>query len=97
MTALFAHMALAAIMGTFFAPLPATLVELFPLTVRYSGLSISHSLSMAIFGGSAPLIATVLIEITGNNGAPALYLSGMCFISTLFLLFLKDRYKSELF
>lgn len=95
-TALFAHMALAAIMGTFFAPLPATLVELFPLTVRYSGLSISHSLSMAIFGGSAPLIATILIEITGNNGAPALYLSGMCFISTLFLLFLKDRYKSEL-
>ncbi|MBI2707044.1 MAG: MFS transporter [Proteobacteria bacterium] len=94
--ALFAQMALAAIMGTFFAPLPATLVELFPMSVRYSGLSISHSLSMAIFGGSAPLIATALIQITGNNAAPALYLSGMCLISTSFLLFLKDRYKSEL-
>lgn len=95
-TALFAQMALAFILGVFFAPLPAALVELFPITVRYSGLSIAHSISMAIFGGSAPLIATVLIQMTGNNASPALYLSGMCFISTLFLLFMKDRYKSEL-
>lgn len=95
-SALLAQMALSMIMGTFFAPLPATLVELFPVTVRYSGISIAHSISMAAFGGSAPLIATGLIQFTNNNAAPALYLSATCFISAIFLLFLKDRYKSEL-
>jgi MHS family proline/betaine transporter-like MFS transporter len=95
-SALFAQVCLAIIMGIFFAPLPATLVELFPINVRYSGLSIAHSISMTIFGGSAPLIATLLIQHTDNNASPALYLSGMCLISSVFLLFLKDKYKSEL-
>ena len=95
-TALFAQICLAFIMGVFFAPLPATLVELFPINVRYSGLSIGHSISMAVFGGSAPLIATLLIQQTNNNASPAIYLAGMCLISSVFLLFLKDRYKSEL-
>jgi len=94
--ALLAQIALSVFMGAFFAPIPATLIELFPLTVRYSGLSISHSLSMAIFGGSAPLIATWLIHLTNNNAAPALYLSLASFISAVALLFMKDRFKSEL-
>lgn len=95
-SALLAQVALSMIMGAFFAPLPAALVELFPMTVRYSGISIAHSISMAVFGGSAPLIATGLIQLTGNQAAPALYLSATCLISAIFLLFLKDRYKSEL-
>lgn len=94
--ALLAQVTLSFIMGVFFAPIPATLVELFPLTVRYSGLSISHSISMAVFGGSAPLIATSLIHLTGNNAAPALYLSAVTFISAIALLFMKDRFRSEL-
>jgi MHS family proline/betaine transporter-like MFS transporter len=94
--ALMAQMALSFIMGVFFAPIPATLVELFPLTVRYSGLAVSHSISMAVFGGSAPLIATWLINQTENNAAPALYLSAACALSAIVLLFLKDRYKAAL-
>jgi MHS family proline/betaine transporter-like MFS transporter len=94
--ALFAQISLSFIMGVFFAPIPATLVELFPMSVRYSGLAISHSISMAVFGGSAPLIATWLIHLTGNNAAPALYLSMASFIAAVALLFMKDRYKSEL-
>lgn len=94
--ALFAQISLSFIMGVFFAPIPATLVELFPMRVRYSGLAISHSISMAVFGGSAPLMATWLIHLTSNNAAPALYLSAASFISAIALLFMKDRYKSEL-
>jgi len=95
-SALLAQVSLAFILGSFFAPIPATLVELFPLTVRYSGLSISHSLSMAIFGGSAPLIATYLIKITENNASPALYLGGASFIGAITLSFMKDRFKEAL-
>lgn len=95
-TALMAQTTLAVILGIYFAPLPAALVEMFPVSVRYSGLSLSHGLSMAIFGSSAPLIATALIEWTGNNAAPAIYLSGACVVSAICLLFLKDRYQADL-
>lgn len=96
MSALFAHVCLSFIMGIFFAPIPATLVELFPLTVRYSGISISHSLSMAVFGGTAPFIATGIIHLTGNNASPALYLALGAFISAIALVFMKDRYQEKL-
>ncbi len=94
--ALMAQTALSFIMGLFFAPFPATLVELFPVNVRYSGLSISHSISMAAFGGTAPFIATGLIHLTNNNASPALYLSAASLISVVALLFMKDRYKAKL-
>ncbi|MBY0293507.1 MAG: MFS transporter [Alphaproteobacteria bacterium] len=94
-SALLAQVALSFIMGIFFAPIPATLVELFPLTVRYSGLSISHSISMAVFGGTAPFIATGLIHLTNNNAAPALYLGLASLISASALFFMKDRYKAK--
>ena len=91
-----AQTALSFIMGLFFAPVPATLVELFPINVRYSGLSIAHSISMAVFGGTAPFIATGLIHLTNNNASPALYLSAASLISVVALLFMKDRYKAKL-
>lgn len=95
-SALMAQMSLSFIMGVFFAPIPATLVELFPVTVRYSGMSISHSISMAVFGGTAPAIATWLIHSTNNNAAPALYLSIASLISAISVYYMKERYKEEL-
>lgn len=94
--ALLAQITLSLIMGVFFAPFPATLVELFPLKVRYSGLAISHSISMAAFGGTAPFIATWLIHMTNNNAAPALYLSVASVISIIALFFMKDRYREKI-
>lgn len=94
--ALFAQISLSFIMGSFFAPIPATLVELFPVTVRYSGISIAHSISMAVFGGSAPLIATGLIQWTHNNASPAIYLGAASLIAAISLLFMKDQFKSKL-
>jgi len=82
---LMAQIGLAAIMGVYFAPIPATLLELFPTEVRFSALSIAHSLAMAIFGGSAPLVATWLIHVTDNYSAPALYLSLAACISLFFI------------
>ncbi len=94
-SALLAQILLSFIMGVFFAPIPATLVELFPLTVRFSGLSIAHSISMAVFGGTAPFIATGLIHLTNNNATPALYLGVASLISAIALFFMKDRYKEK--
>ncbi|MEA2728759.1 MAG: transporter, family, proline/betaine transporter [Acetobacteraceae bacterium] len=51
----------------------AVLAELFPTRIRYSALSISYGLSVAIFGGFAALIATALIRVTGDPLSPAYY------------------------
>ncbi|HEV2093784.1 MAG TPA: MFS transporter, partial [Rubrobacter sp.] len=36
--------------------------------------SIGYNISVAIFGGAAPFLATFLISVTGNPLSPALYL-----------------------
>jgi MHS family proline/betaine transporter-like MFS transporter len=51
----------------------AVLAEEFPTRVRYTALSVSYGLSVAIFGGFAPFIGTALIQATGNPTAPAYY------------------------
>jgi MHS family proline/betaine transporter-like MFS transporter len=51
----------------------AVLAEEFPTRVRYTALSVSYGLSVAIFGGFAPFIGTALVSATGNPTAPAYY------------------------
>ena len=61
--------------------LPSFLAEMFPTKVRYSGFAVSFNLSNALFGGTAPFMATLLIAQTGSDLAPGFYLVGAAFIS----------------
>ena len=54
--------------------LASFLSEIFPTKVRYSGFAFSFNVANAVFGGTAPFIATWLIHMTGNKMAPAWYL-----------------------
>lgn len=54
--------------------LAALMVELFPTRMRTTGLSISYSLGVAIFGGFAPFINAWLISLTHDKLAPSFYL-----------------------
>ncbi|NMY36118.1 MULTISPECIES: MFS transporter [unclassified Pseudomonas] len=54
--------------------LPCFLAEIFPTRVRFSGFAFSFNIANALFGGTAPFIATWLIHMTGNKMAPAWYL-----------------------
>jgi MHS family proline/betaine transporter-like MFS transporter len=76
----------AVLLSVYVGPMPAALVELFPARERYTGLSIGYNLSMAIFGGTAPLMATFLIRETGNVMAPSFYVI-ITAVSTVALLF----------
>lgn len=51
------------------------LTEVFPTRVRYTASAITYNVSYAIFGGTAPFVATWLIDITGEPIAPAVYLT----------------------
>jgi MFS transporter, MHS family, proline/betaine transporter len=56
---------------------PSYLAELFPTRVRSSALAISYGLGTALFGGTAPLVATLLVRRTGNQMAPAAYAAAL--------------------
>lgn len=78
----------AVVTAGFMAVLPTTLVEIFPTKIRNTGYSIGYNLPFAIFGGTAPLIATKLIMKTGNLASPSFYLmfaSAVAFIAGMFL------------
>ncbi|GGL86794.1 proline/betaine transporter [Glutamicibacter protophormiae] len=63
--------------------LPSYLAEMFPTKVRYSGFAVSFNLSNALFGGTAPFVATLLIATSGNLLAPGWYLMGAAVISLI--------------
>lgn len=52
----------------------ALLSETFPTRTRYTASAITYNLAYTIFGGTAPLMATWLIGVTGSNLSPAFYL-----------------------
>ena len=84
--------AVASVLLTFYAgPLCAVLAEMFPTNIRYTALSVSYGFAVAIFGGFAPLIASGLIQLTGDPLAPAYYviLAGM--LSLAATLFVRER------
>jgi MHS family proline/betaine transporter-like MFS transporter len=85
-----AQIILAMLSATISAPVPAALAELFPARARLSGMSISYNMSQAIFGGSAPLIATWGIQATGLQIFPALLLIAAALISTPVILMLPE-------
>ena len=62
-------------------PIPAALTDLLPTELRYSGVALGTNLGFAIFGGTAPLVATWLIKMTGDLAAPAWYLVAVALVS----------------
>ncbi len=60
----------------------AAVVENCPENVRYSGIAFSYNLGMALFGGTAPLVVS-LLQAKGGVLMPAYYLIVMACISLL--------------
>jgi MFS family permease len=74
-----------AVVGLMAGPGPAMLAELFPTTVRYTGLGLAYALSNAVFSGCAGLVVTETVERTGNVDVPAYYAAVTCAVSALAL------------
>jgi MFS transporter, MHS family, proline/betaine transporter len=77
-------------------PWSSAVTELFPTATRYTGMAIGFNVSVAIFGGTAPLVATLLIKITGDNQAPAFYLIGASLLILLVLARLPETYRADI-
>lgn len=71
---------------------PSVLVELFPVSIRYTGIAISYNLAFAFFGGLTPFITTYLIQSLNNNLAPSFYLTLSAILCFIALLTIKKLY-----
>ena len=67
------QLGLAVLIGSYAAVSPVAICELFPRSVRCSGVSASYNLSVGIAGGTAPMMAAWLIAESGYALSPALY------------------------
>ncbi|MFD5073530.1 MFS transporter [Streptomyces sp. NPDC058371] len=74
-----------AVVGLMAGPGPAMLSEMFPTSVRYTGLGLAYALSNAVFSGCAGLIITETIKRTGSVDIPAYYAAATCAVSVFAL------------
>jgi len=81
--------------GSLTGLIPTTLAELFETYHRNMGISISYNISLALFGGTAPLVAIALVASTHNVFSPAWYLISCAIIAFLALLTLKESYQKS--
>lgn len=83
-------------LGSYMGPVAATLVELFPTNIRFTGLALSYNFSAALFGGTAPIVYLKLISITGSIMSPVFYIIGFVILTLTTLLYYNDSYKKVL-
>ncbi|MDN4075298.1 MFS transporter [Fictibacillus terranigra] len=76
------------LLSTYEGTMPGTLPTMFYTDIRYRTLAVTYNVSVSLFGGTTPLIATWLVHKTGNNLAPAFYLTIVSIIGFLVVLFL---------
>jgi MHS family shikimate/dehydroshikimate transporter-like MFS transporter len=62
----------------------AMLAEMFPTSMRWSGIAISREIPAAVVGGTAPLVATALVAVAG--GTPWLVASYLVALSVIGLI-----------
>jgi MHS family proline/betaine transporter-like MFS transporter len=77
---LMAELILLGISQLYVAPINAFISKLFPTHLRYKGAALGYCLGMALCGGTAPYISTLLIKISGNNIMPFCYLIFVSFL-----------------
>ncbi len=85
-----AHAGLAAIESVFVSASLAAGAELFATQVRSSGYSIGYNVSVALFGGTAPYVATWLVDRTGNVIAPAFYVIAAAIVTLATVLTMRE-------
>jgi MFS family permease len=81
-----------------YGPIAAFLVEMFPVKIRYTSMSLPYHIGNGIFGGLMPAIATYLVTKSKDAGNADFYLSGLtypiliasvCFV--IGLLYIKEQ------
>ncbi len=87
-----------------YGPIAAFLVEMFPVRIRYTSMSLPYHIGNGIFGGLLPAVATYLVTSGKEAGHAQWYLEGLwypiavagvCFIIGLIYINGKDKAVNE--
>ncbi len=78
-------------LGFTYGPQAALYSELFPASIRFSGVSISYALGAIVGGAFAPTIAQAIVQATGSTDGVTWYLAGMTLVGLAATLLLRDR------
>ena len=78
-------------LGFTYGQQPAMYAELFPSSVRFSGVSVSYAIGSILGGAFAPTIAKALVSSTGTTTSVAVYLGIVAVLSLTATLLLRDR------
>lgn len=88
-------------LGIIWAPITAVLgtmfSEIFKSNVRYTGITMGYQIGAALAGGTAPLVATALLNAYDNSYVPvALYIMLAAAISLIAISSVRDRSNQDL-
>ncbi|WP_437583403.1 MFS transporter [Paramicrobacterium sp. CJ85] len=77
--------------GFTYGPQAAYFTELFPASIRYSGVSIAYAIGAVLGGAFAPMISAWIVQQTGTSQAVAWYIAGVMTVAFIATLLLRDR------
>ncbi len=78
-------------LGLTYGPLAAWYAEIFPASVRFSGVSITYAIGAVLGGAFAPMIAQMLLGATGTTASVSAYLLFATLLGAGATLCLRDR------
>jgi MFS transporter, MHS family, proline/betaine transporter len=90
------QLGLVLLIGVYYGSLPAMLVEAAPPAVRCTAVALGYNLCMGLFGGLSPLVATWLVQRTGDKIAPAFLVMAAAAVTSVTLLWFRETYRTTL-
>ena len=90
----FGQLGLVLLTGVYYGALPAILVEAAPPTVRCTAVALGYNLCFGLFGGLSPLVATWLVERTGDEMAPAFLIMGSAAVTFVTIFWFRETYRT---
>lgn len=70
-------------LGPSYGPQSAMYAEMFPASVRFSGISIGYAIGAILGGAFAPMIAEMILRETGQSWMIGLYIAGVTLVSLI--------------
>jgi MFS transporter, MHS family, proline/betaine transporter len=89
------QLGLVLLMGVYYGPLPAILVEAAPPAVRCTAVALGYNICYAVFGGLSPLVATWLVQREGNEIAPAFLIMASAAVTFATLFWFRETYRGS--
>jgi MHS family proline/betaine transporter-like MFS transporter len=91
-----AQLTLAFLLAVVMGAAPSMLAEQFRAGYRVTAYAVAFNIGIGLAGGTAPMVATALIQATSNQMAAAVYLIFGAVLSTFSVLALHDRSREPL-